>query len=274
MRHVASLLALAGMVGLAGAMPHAQGRGGGRGQPPPTPKAAAPFDLTGYWTAVVTRDWRFRMVVPPKGDYAGVPLNAAARTVADAWDPARDEAAGEQCRSYGAANIMRVPGRLHITWQDDQTLKIDTDAGTQTRVFSFAAAPTPTPAAGGTWQGTSAAQWEVLAGLRGQAPLTGGRERVVCARGTRRASIRERLPRTEHMTIQTLDVVVLTRDMPAQGLRRGDLGAVVERYGVDAIGVEFVAASGRTQALVTLRPEDVRAVADDDVVAVRPAVPA
>ena len=84
------------------------------------------------------------MVVPPKGDYAGVPLNAAARKVADAWDPARDEAAGEQCRSYGAANIMRVPGRLHITWQDDRTLKIDTDAGTQTRVFSFA----PTPAAG------------------------------------------------------------------------------------------------------------------------------
>ena len=76
------------------------------------------------------------------------------------------------------------------------------------------------------------------------------------------------------MTIQTLDVVVLTRDMPVHGLRRGDLGAVVERYGVDGIGVEFVAASGRTQALVTLRPEDIRAVADDDVVAVRPAVQA
>lgn len=173
MRRLAGALVLAAMVGLAGAMPHAQGRGGGRGQPPPTPKAAAPFDLTGYWTAVVTRDWRFRMVVPPKGDYAGVPLNAAARTVADAWDPALDEAAGEQCRSYGAANIMRVPGRLHITWQDDRTLKIDTDAGTQTRVFSFATAPTPTPAAGAAWQGTSTAQWEVLPGLRGQAPLTG-----------------------------------------------------------------------------------------------------
>ena len=120
-----------------------------RGQAPATPRAAAPFDLTGYWTAVVTRDWRFRMVVPPKGDYAGVPLNAAARKVADAWDPARDEAAGEQCRSYGAANIMRVPGRLHITWQDDQTLKIDTDAGTQTRVFSFAVIRRRPPAARG-----------------------------------------------------------------------------------------------------------------------------
>jgi hypothetical protein len=169
MRRLGGTLVIAGIVGLCGAVPYAQGRAGGRGQPPPTPKAAAPFDLTGYWTAVVTRDWRFRMVVPPKGDYAGVPLNAAARTVADAWDPARDEAAGEQCRSYGAANIMRVPGRLHITWQDDQTLKIDTDAGMQTRVFSFAQPPT----AGIAWQGTSSAQWEVIPGLRGQAPLTG-----------------------------------------------------------------------------------------------------
>ena len=165
-RSLAGALVLA-IVALAGATPQAQGRG--RGQPPATPKAAAPFDLTGYWAAVVTRDWRFRMVLPPKGDYAGVPLNAAARKVANAWDPARDETAGEQCRSYGAANIMRVPGRLHITWQDDQTMKIEIDAGTQTRVFSFAARP----AAGSTWQGTSAAQWEVIPGLRGQAPLTG-----------------------------------------------------------------------------------------------------
>jgi hypothetical protein len=73
------------------------------------------------------------------------------------------------------------------------------------------------------------------------------------------------------VTIRTLDVVVLTRDLPEQGLRRGDLGAVVEQYGPDAIGVEFVAASGRTQALVTLRHEDLRPVADDDLVAVRPA---
>ena len=71
--------------------------------------------------------------------------------------------------------------------------------------------------------------------------------------------------------MQILDVVVLMRDVPAQGLRQGDLGAVVECYGTDAVGVEFVAPSGRTRALVTLRPEDVRAVADDDVMAVRPA---
>lgn len=73
------------------------------------------------------------------------------------------------------------------------------------------------------------------------------------------------------MSTQLLDVVVLTRDFPAYGLRRGDLGAVVEHYSSEALGVEFVAASGRTQALVTLRPQDVRPVADDDLVAVRPA---
>ena len=64
-------------------------RGQGRGAPP-TPRAAAPVDLTGYWVSVVTEDWRFRMVTPPKGDYASVPLNAEARRVADAWDPSKD----------------------------------------------------------------------------------------------------------------------------------------------------------------------------------------
>jgi hypothetical protein len=72
------------------------------------------------------------------------------------------------------------------------------------------------------------------------------------------------------MTPHLLDVVVLTRDLPAQGLRRGDLGAVVDLRGPEAIVVEFVAASGRTQALVTLGPDDIRGVADDDLVTVRP----
>ncbi len=73
------------------------------------------------------------------------------------------------------------------------------------------------------------------------------------------------------MTMQILDVVVLTRDLPVHDLCRGDLGTVVERYGPDSVGVEFVAASGRTQAVVTLRPDDLRSVADDDLVAVRQA---
>jgi hypothetical protein len=138
---------------------HAQGRGGrGAASPPPTPKAGAPIDLTGYWVSLVTQDWRVRMFPSPKGDYAGIPLNAAARKVADAWDPAKDEAAGEQCRSYGAPNLMRIPGRLHFTWQDDQILKLEADAGTQTRLLRFESSE----ARGGDWQGVSRASWEYL----------------------------------------------------------------------------------------------------------------
>src|SRR4029078_1714222 len=94
-------------------------------------------DLTGYWVSVVTEDWRWRMATPPKGDYQSLPLTAAARRVADAWDPAKDEAAGEQCKPFGAGNIIRQPGRLHITWENDNTLRIDFDAGTQTRLLHF-----------------------------------------------------------------------------------------------------------------------------------------
>ena len=99
-----------------------------------------PIDLTGYWVSIVTVDWRWRMVTPAKGDYQGVQLNAEGRKVADAWDPAKDEAAGEQCKSYGAPALMSVPGRIHITWQDDTTLKVDADAGTQTRLLRFGTA--------------------------------------------------------------------------------------------------------------------------------------
>ena len=123
-----------------------------------TAQAGAPIDLTGYWVAFVTEDWRFRMITPRKGDYQAVPMTPEARRVADAWDPAADEAAGNQCKAYGAAAIMRVPGRFHITWQDESTLRIDTDAGTQTRLLHF----TPIPPSPGprTWQGVSAAQWQ------------------------------------------------------------------------------------------------------------------
>jgi hypothetical protein len=121
-------------------------------------KSGAKIDLTGYWVAYVTEDWRWRMVTPLKGDAASVPTNAEGRKVIDAWDPAKDEAAGLQCKAYGAPAIMRVPGRLHITWQDDLTLKIETDAGQQTRLLHFAAQP-PRDAAP-SWQGYSAAKWE------------------------------------------------------------------------------------------------------------------
>jgi hypothetical protein len=126
--------------------------------PPAAPRAAAPVDLTGYWVAVVTEDWRWRMVTPLKGDAASIPTSAAARPVIDAWDPAKDEAAGLQCKSYGAAAIMRVPGRLQITWQDDRTMKIETDAGRQVRLLHFTG-EAPRGAAP-SWQGYSAAKWE------------------------------------------------------------------------------------------------------------------
>jgi hypothetical protein len=144
---------------LAGLLVSFAGARAGAQNPPPaqTPRAAAPIDLTGYWVSVVNEDWRFRMVTPAKGDYKGVPITREALQIVNAWNPAADEAAGNQCKSYGAAAIMRVPTRVHVTWQDDNTLKLETDAGTQTRLFHFAAAQAPAEA---TWQGLSVARWE------------------------------------------------------------------------------------------------------------------
>ena len=139
---------------------HAQ-RGGGRGGPPPAAREAAALDLTGYWVSVVVEDWKWRMVTPKKGVYDSIPLNQEGRRAADTWDPAKDEAAGEQCRAYGAANLMRIPGRLHITWEDANTLRVDTDAGTQTRLLRFGAAAV---SAEPSWQGQSVAEWEFAAG--------------------------------------------------------------------------------------------------------------
>jgi len=134
-----------------------RGRGAGPATPA-TPRAAAAVDLTGYWVSVVTEDWRYRMVMPAKGDYQGVPLTPAARKVADSWDPAKEAASGEPCKAYGAPALMRVPGRLNITWQDDTTLKLETDTGTQTRLLRFGGTPPPTEKP--SWQGYSTATWE------------------------------------------------------------------------------------------------------------------
>lgn len=142
-----------GVVIAAGAVTAGQGRGRGGG-PPATPRAAAPVDFTGTWVAVVTEDWRYRMLTPRKGDYMSVPLTAEARKVADAWDPA---AAGS-CQAYGAAALMRMPTRLRISWDGDEVLKVETDAGEQTRRFYFnrTAPPPPRPAL----QGHSVAEWD------------------------------------------------------------------------------------------------------------------
>ena len=156
---------------------------GGRGAPaaPVTPRAAAPFDLSGQWVSLITEDWRHRQFTPAKGDYAPLPLSPAGRKIADSWEPAKDEAAGEQCKAYGAAGLMRLPTRVRIAWQDDRTLKLESDAGMQTRLFYFGTPQGP----GGDWQGLSSASWDApqapFAG-RGGAGAPGGSLKVVTTR--------------------------------------------------------------------------------------------
>ena len=145
-----ALLALTGTAALA------QPPGGF--QPPPQlpPRESAQVDITGRWVALVTEDWLWRMVTAPKGDVTSIPVNPRGRQVASEWNPEQDVANGEECRAYGAAGLMRLPTRLNITWQDDNTLRIDTDAGEQTRLLQFAPGAAPLEA---SWQGHSVASW-------------------------------------------------------------------------------------------------------------------
>ncbi|HEX7082386.1 MAG TPA: hypothetical protein VF329_15365 [Gammaproteobacteria bacterium] len=159
----------AGAVLLAAALAAAAPASAQRGGPgPASARASAPIDLTGYWVSVVSEDWRHRMATPRKGDYESVPLNDEGRRVADAWDLEADNAAGLACKAFGIGGIMRQPGRLHITWEDDATLRIDFDAGMQTRILHFD--PNVRPASEKTWQGHSIAEWERPPGGRGDAP--------------------------------------------------------------------------------------------------------
>jgi len=148
-------LALALMCALSGATLLAQGRGGP--PPPANPRAGALLDLTGYWVSVVTEDWRWRMVTPPKGDYASVPMTGEARAVADAWDVSQDGS----CLAYGAAGLLRIPTRLRFSWQSDTVLTLETDAGVQTRRFVFDRSQPQGPP---SLQGFSQAEWEPAPG--------------------------------------------------------------------------------------------------------------
>ncbi len=134
------------------------GRGAAPAGPPPTARVAAPIDLTGYWVSMIVDEWRYR-VTPQKGDILYLPLNPGARAVANAWDPDKELADGNACKAYGAVGVMQRPGRLHITWDGDNALKIDTDAGTQTRMLRF---PSALRAGGG------ATRRAVVAGLFGR----------------------------------------------------------------------------------------------------------
>ena len=139
-----------------------------RGQSEPPGRATAPIDLTGYWVSVVFEDWKFRMVTPDRGVFDGIPLNAEGRRVGEAWDPAADEAAGDACKAYGAPAIMRMPGRFQIGWDDDQTLRIDSDHGEQTRLLRFGDAPRGAPSR----QGYSVAEWLPAPGGGGSLKVT------------------------------------------------------------------------------------------------------
>ena len=164
MKYVWPLAAL--LVVLAVAPLAAQRGGRGQGGAAASAQASAPLDLTGQWVSLVTDDWRWRMVTPPKGDVLYLPVNDAGRRAAEQWDPAKDEAAGEACRAYGAGGIMHWPGRLRISWDNENTLKLETDTGQQTRLFNFGSAPPP--AGDPAWQGVSVAAWELPGGGRGR----------------------------------------------------------------------------------------------------------
>lgn len=122
-----------------------------------SPRAAAPVDLTGTWVSLVTEEWRWRMTTPPRGDYISLPLSDEGRRVADAWTPAMEG----NCKAYGAGGVMWMPTRLRISWDGDQVLKVETDAGQQTRLLGFDG----TRAAGArSLQGFSVAAWEPIGG--------------------------------------------------------------------------------------------------------------
>ncbi|MGU7773846.1 hypothetical protein ACV229_27160 [Burkholderia sp. MR1-5-21] len=163
-RHILELLRKGLAIALCGICALVAGRAGAAPAEPPTSSARslAPFDLTGTWVSVVTQDWRYRMVTPGRGEYAGIPLNRAAKDIADQWDPAGAQAAAEPCRAYGAAVIMRVPARLRITWADARTLRVEIDNGMQVRMLHFDErdAATATAVEAGSWQGTSRAAWD------------------------------------------------------------------------------------------------------------------
>jgi hypothetical protein len=118
-------------------------------------RAGAFIDITGQWVSVITEDWRWRMVTPPRGDTASVPLNPAGRKVAEAWDLAADRARGDLCKAFGPPSLVRQPGRIRIRWEDDDTLLLEFDAGTQSRRFHF----DPRPPAARSVQGHSQAKW-------------------------------------------------------------------------------------------------------------------
>jgi hypothetical protein len=145
---------------LLGGAAHVRAQRGHAAEPlaPVTARALAPVDLTGVWVSVVTEDWRAQVEPPERRERSAIPLSPAGLSLVNARNPVKDETAGEACRGYGAPGVMRAPGRIRINWDNDNTLKIETEAGSQTRLLRFApAATTAEP----TWQGESRAEWQM-----------------------------------------------------------------------------------------------------------------
>ena len=121
-----------------------------------TARERAPIDITGQWVSVVNEDWLWRMVTPPAGDTASIPLNAQGRAVALDWDLESDIAAGRLCHAFGPPGLIRQPTRVRISWEGDGTMRLDFDAGTQTRRLDFETNASP---AQSSLQGHSSASW-------------------------------------------------------------------------------------------------------------------
>ena len=114
------------VLGVLGGTRAAQRQGAPDKAAPASARARAVIDVTGYWVSIIDEDWMWRMMTPAKGDYTNVPLNAEGKRVTKAWDPEKDKKEGNECRAYGAANIMRMPdtaayylgGRQHSAGRD------------------------------------------------------------------------------------------------------------------------------------------------------------
>lgn len=176
---LASIAAICVLNGAADAAPSS----GAAPKPEPTPRNSAQFDITGHWVSIVSEDWIYRMLVAPKGDIGSIPVNDRGKKAAGLWDAAQDAASGASCKAYGAAGLIRRPGRLSIHWDGDRTLRIDFDAGRQTRLLHFSDQLPATgyssteppsnfavPAGESTLQGYSVAAWHKQAESLGMGP--------------------------------------------------------------------------------------------------------
>ncbi len=145
----------------------------------------SPIDITGNWVAVITEDWHVRMITPAPGYLAGLPLSNRGRESANAFDIEQFRESGQACQAYGAPVLLREPGRLQISWQDGDTLRIDMDSGEQSRFLHFDNPPQP---GAPSLQGLSLAEWQYAGGFDPQRQLLNPDQ------GTGRRTLNQRTP--------------------------------------------------------------------------------